>query len=278
MSIKKILCPTDFSKASNNAVEYAVKMAIKTNAEITLTHVLSLSEIYDNFTTFGMLNDYAVKRNEAEEKLKDYSNQVLAEFHIPCDYSIGSVYNESFPNEKTTDAKPYDLIISGTNGADNMNQFYFGSNSYRISKNADIPTLIVPVDCTFRDLNQLVFASGYLKGDTLMIEQLKNFMHDFNPSLTVLHVSEKDTAVSQEVYHSFRHLAEETFDFNQKINFQRIVDKDEAAAIEKFMHESTADVLAVCMEEHSFLYRLFHKSLIKKLASYADFPVLVFHK
>ncbi|HKR07225.1 MAG TPA: universal stress protein, partial [Bacteroidia bacterium] len=99
MSIKKILCPTDFSKAANNAVEYASKLASKTGAQITLTHVMSLPEIYDNFSTPGLLINLDIKRNEVEEKLKNYANQVSTEFHVPCLYEIGLVNVESTGKE-----------------------------------------------------------------------------------------------------------------------------------------------------------------------------------
>ena len=278
MSIKKILCPTDFSKAANNAVEYASKLASKTGAQITLTHVMSLPEIYDNFSTPGLLINLDIKRNEVEEKLKNYANQVSTEFHVPCLYEIGLVNVESTGKEIADESETYDLIVCGTNGADNIFQFYFGSNSYRISKNAATPTLIVPEVCSYKEINQLVFASGYNKGDHILIKQLKEFMKDFNPALTVLHVSEKQTPVSQEVFHAFTHLLDEAFNYSHKINFHRIVNEDEASSIEHYMHTSKADVLAVCMEEHGFLYRMFHTNLIKKITSYSDYPVLVFHK
>ena len=278
MSIKKILCPTDFSGTANNATEYAAKLASKTNAQITLTHVMSLPEVYDNFSTPGLLIDFNTKRNEVEEKLKNYATQVSTEFHVACGYEIGLVNMEGAGNEIRAESETYDLIVCGTNGADTIYQFYFGSNSYRISKNAATPALIVPEVCSYKEINHIVFASGYIKGDHILITQLNEFMKDFNPALTVLHVSEKETPVSQEIFHSFTHLLDEAFNYSQKINFHRIVNEDEASSIEDFIYTSKADALALCLEEHGFLYRIFHTNLIKKITSYADYPVLIFHK
>lgn len=278
MSIKKILCPTDFSKASHNALEYAAKFALKTSSSLTLVHVMSLPEIYDNFTTLGLLEDYSMKQNEVENKLKKYTAQIIADFNIPCFYKIDFTKSDSLESSRETGVKQYDLIICGTNGVDTMTQFYFGSTSYNIAKKTEIPALVVPEGCEYKEISSLVFASGYKQGDQLLINQLKSFTQDFSPEFTILHISEKDSAVSQEVYHAFCHLVDEAFDFSQKLNFQRIINEEEAMSIENFMHTSKADVLAVCMEEHGFLYRMFHKSIIKKLTSYADFPILIFHK
>lgn len=276
MLLKKILCPTDFSKSANNGVEYAAKLAKKAGAELTLIHIISLPPIYQDVTTIGMLNMCNEKKKEVEQELKNYCIEIINTWHISCNYSIEYATIEN--NESKLTSNTYNLIICGSNGADTISQFYFGSNSYRISKDASTPTLIIPEVCSYKEINHLVFATGYNPGDPVLIQELKIFMQDFNPSLTVLHVSEKETPVSQEVFHAFTHQLDEEFDYHQKINFQRIVNEDEAAAIENFMHESKADVLAVCMEEHGFLYRIFHTNLIKKITSYADYPVLVFHK
>jgi nucleotide-binding universal stress UspA family protein len=276
MSIKKILCPVDFSNASNNGVEYAAKLSIKTGSELTLMHILSLPAIYEDVTTFGLLSTYNEKRKEAQAELKDYCNEIISAYNVPCSYDIE--YSGIEKSSGKIENENYDLIVCGSNGADNISQFYLGSDSFRISRNSEAPTLIVPELCSYSEINHLVFASGYNKGDHVLVKQLKDFMKDFNSSLTVLHISEKETPVSQEVFRAFTHIVDEAMDFHQKINFQRVVNKDEAESIEHFMHESNADVLAVCMEEHGFLYRMFHTNLIKKITSYADYPVLIFHK
>ena len=43
--IKKIICPTDFSKASINAIEYAAKLAKVFNAELLLVNVQVVSPL-----------------------------------------------------------------------------------------------------------------------------------------------------------------------------------------------------------------------------------------
>ena len=70
----------------------------------------------------------------------------------------------------------------------------------------------------------------------------------------------------------------ETLKYDKEINFNRVISENEADSIETFMTKTEADLLAVYFEEHGFLYRMFHESLIKKLTSYANFPVLILHK
>ncbi|MBK8846215.1 MAG: universal stress protein [Bacteroidetes bacterium] len=278
MPIKKILCPTDFSNAANNAVEYAAYLAKKTGAQITLTHVLSLPVIYDDFNSPEMLTAFDANRIEVEQILKNQAANVRNEFEVACDYDLMLSNAEDADSDIAQSSEVFDLIVCGTNGADNIFQFYFGSHSYRISRNAAAATLIVPEVCTFKGISNMVFLSGYKAGDQIQIGQLQEFVSAFNANLTAMHVSEKDTPGNQELYHTFAHLLDEAFDFRMKINFHRMVNEDTAQATEHYMHESHADVLAVYMEKHGFLYRLFHTDLIKNITSYADYPVLVFHR
>ena len=276
--MKRILCPTDFSPAANNAAEYAAKLAQKTNAELALIHVLSLPLVYDDVTTIGVLKLYEEKIKEEKNQLQTLCAALKEEFKINCSceddvYTIGGALENKTAGHQSTD-----LVVMGTNGADTLYQFYYGSTSYRTTKNLDCPVLIIPMDYAYKDISQVVFASGYRPGDELLLQQLKQFLADFSPQLCVLHVSEKDTLVSNEIYHTFCNLTEEFLGYNHHLEFKRIVNEDESQAIEKFMLGSDADLLSVCAEHHGFLYRLFHKNLIKKLTAIADFPILIFHK
>lgn len=276
--MKKILCPTDFSPAANNAAEYAAQLSKKTGAELTLIHVLSLPVIYDDYTTVGALKAYEEKIAAEKKELQDYCDALNKEYKIQCrcDHEFYSV--EAAMREKTEDTQQSDLVVMGTNGADTLYQFYFGSKSYRTAKSLHCPILIVPEDYKYRDIQYIIFASGYRQGDEFLLQQLKQFLSDFNPRLGILHVSERDTLVSQEVYHSFCNFVDDFLAYSQKIEFSRIINEDEAQSIVTFMNNTNADLLSLCMEQHSFLYRLFHKNLIKKLTSYADYPILIFHK
>jgi len=276
--MKDILCFTDFSAPANNAVEYAARIAVKTGASVTLVHLMELPRVYENFSTLGLLNDYSHDFAETEQKLIAFSAEVASTWNVPCSYRISTVAMDSAAIEDSDGYVNYDLIVSGTNGADKIYQFYFGSNSYRISKKSLTPTLIIPEGCTFREFGEIVFASSESNPGQLSLSQLRDFMKDFNATLTVLHVSGKEDPASQEAFHSFAHAVDELFGFHGKINFQHIVTRDEALTIESYMHQSNASMLAVHMEKHGYFYNLFHTSIIKKITSYADFPVLVFHK
>ena len=273
----KILCPTDFSPASINAIEYAANFAKFTKSSMTLLHVVPVMVS----TSEGHVSGGPDSRDEFDEagsQLKAYCEKVASEYAVPCNYeSIASVI-KGVERTISEESPRYDITIIGTNGADNLSQFYLGSHSFRVAKHQTGPMIIVPEDCVFREIVNVAFASDCHIGDTLLLEQLKRLTDNFKPRVRVVHVSEKDTALSREVYKAFCSLVEETLNYDQQIIFERIIHANKSEAIEDFMKKTNADLLALYMEEHCLLYNVFHKSIVKKLTSYVSFPILVFHK
>ena len=274
----KILCPTDFSSASMNAVEYAGKFAQRMNASITLLHVqeIPIGEGVNYFS--GEVHESVSEINKAADLMEALCTRLTDEFKIPCSFNSIASVTTGITKSIADEAIEYDLTIIGTNGADNLSQYYLGSHSFRVAKKESGPVIIVPEECEFRDILNVAFASDCHIGDNIILKQLKNITDVFNPRVRVVHISEKDTALSREVYKSFCNLTEDSLNYDQQITFERIIHENKAAAIENFVNKTQADLLALYMEPHSILYRMFHESIIKKLTSYVSFPILVFHK
>jgi len=274
----KILCPIDFSGASMNAIEYASKFAQRTNASITLLHVQNIPMSDGVNYISGGINESVVEIDNSAKQMEKICSHLTAIFKVPCDIHSDASVTKGVVKTIAEESAEYDLTIIGTNGADNLSEFYLGSHSFRVAKSESGPVLIVPEECEYRDMLNIAFASDCHIGDTLLLQQLKQFTDVFNPRIRVVHISEKDTALSREVYRSFCSLTEDALNYDQGITFERVIHKNEAEAIESFMNKTNADLLALYMEKRSLLYRMFHESIIKKLSVYASFPILVFHR
>ncbi len=278
MTVKKILCPTDFSAAANNAVEYAACLAKKTGAKLTLMHVDPVPFLLLEDMNNSVMIAYEKSREENLNQIKDQCLEVNKTFGITCDYNLDSINLEQAVALKTENGKLCYLIVIGTNGIDNLSQFYFGTNSYLVANKVECPTLIVPEGCEYKEIANVVFASDYNAEDELFLQQLKDFMENYNPHLYVLHISRKDSPVSEEIYHSFCNLTNEALEYNEQIEFKRTVNEDVEDGINNFIHGTQVDLLAMSINHHGFLYRLFHRDIIRNITSVSNLPVLLFHK
>ena len=274
---KKILCPTDFSLSSTNAIEYAAKYAARVNATLTLLHVqlVSASEGVSLFS--GEERESVTEAKSDSKTLKEICDRVNETFKVACSYEIIPSIN-SFEKVFANESQNFYLIILGTNGANNLYQFLFGTHSFRAAKKTNVPIIIIPKEYQFKEIKKIVFATDCMQHDVKLIQQLKQLITEFDPHIDMIHISEKDSEVSKENYRSFCNLAEESFDYDQRVTFERIINENKVEAINSFIQMKDAELLVMNMQEHGFIYRMLHKDLVKEITSGTECPVLIIHE
>ncbi|MEJ0057625.1 MAG: universal stress protein [Bacteroidota bacterium] len=109
--MKRILCPTDFSKAGDNAIAYAAKLCRQLGGSLTLLHVHALGDLTPGEALWGQAQTLA----QAQEALEKKCTEVKTAFKIQCaPYVIHTVVdvNAGIVEE----AIPFDLLVMGTRG------------------------------------------------------------------------------------------------------------------------------------------------------------------
>lgn len=272
--MKKLLCPTDFSLAADNAIEYAANFAQKVHGTLTLLHVQKQTENQPSASTEEWVRTIE-NRHVLTETMKETCQEVQKNFGVQTDYDIlsGSL-EEAIVNK--TGTKLYDLVIMGTQ-PDLFYQYFVGSNTYHVVQEVETPVLVIPNGCFYRDINKIVYASNYEENDYLSLRQLKEYAILYDADIHVLHVSQQQSEVTQQIFDSFKDLVSTEFNGDRKIKFDRVFAENEAAAINQYVLEQDADMLSIYMQRRNFLERLFHKSVTKKLSAIAEYPIFVFH-
>lgn len=269
----KILCPTDFSEISDNAITYAAKFAQMTNGNLTLFYVESMHEETDS----EILRGKSMTVEAEAERLENLSREISAVFKISC-YSEIQTSNSSLAKIIGARAIDFDLIIMGTNGADDFYKNLYGSNTYRVIKTSSVPVLYLPPGYNFSPLNSIIYAFDYLHDFKLPLEQLKFFINKFNSKLTVLQVTgDLDRDKEYELKEIQRQI-KNAYQDDISMDFETIREDNVARSIDDFVQENDADLLALCTHHYSTWEKLFHKSIIKYISSKANYPVFVFHK
>ncbi len=143
MQFKKILLTTDFSEYSLCAVPYAVELARKFGAELTMIHVMEPIIAPADFA-WGSFNV-----SEIENKTREYAGNNLDKLmheHIPDDVksSVHLAYGNPF-KEVIQFAKEgnFDLIVISTHGLTGLSHIIFGSTTEKIVRKSPIPVMTV---------------------------------------------------------------------------------------------------------------------------------------
>ncbi|MEW6470148.1 MAG: universal stress protein [Bacteroidota bacterium] len=141
--IKKILIPVDFSETSNLAIEHGGFMAELFGANVVLIHVIE-----DNWQSFSVIDsgvgikDFSAFASKAEDKLAEVAERLKKDYNVSSKLicTTGNICNEIVKAVKEYDT---DLIVMGTHGVSGFEEFFVGSNTYKVVNRAACPVLSV---------------------------------------------------------------------------------------------------------------------------------------
>lgn len=123
---RHFLVPTDGSKSSNRAIEYAIELAEILGASITLFHVLS----------DGMQEDLI----EAKKMLTDARERVAAKnIRVAVKVRKGEPWEEIVKESKDG----YNLVIIGSRGISGLKRMLLGSVTENVARRSPCPVTIV---------------------------------------------------------------------------------------------------------------------------------------
>lgn len=144
MDIRRILCPVDFSDASQHALDHAVMIAGWYRARITALHVRHPAFLVEPpilFTDFG--GGAAATLEDAEARLHEWLSPVRAA-GLACDVMA---VDGNMPATRIVEVAGQigaDLIVLGTHGRSGFQRLLLGSVTERVVRTARCPVVTVP--------------------------------------------------------------------------------------------------------------------------------------
>ncbi len=145
LPIKRILCPTDFSEPSAEALKVAVEFARHFQAELLVVHVVSPVP-----TVAAPAGPIGFDVGAYQQGLSDSAEQSLDELlqeRVPSEVASRSIVahgDAAHEIIRLAEKSEVDLIITATRGASAWRTFVFGSVAERIVRAAACPVLTVP--------------------------------------------------------------------------------------------------------------------------------------
>lgn len=165
--MSEIVVAIDFSSCSVNALKHAVKIANAFDANMTLVHVCkpcSDESVYPDTKDAHYL--------EAEKRLKEMVGDFAPLLNNKMRYRIreGKVYSEIVNEAKYNEAI---LLIAGTHGISGFEEYFIGSNAYRlvsmspcpmitirtVFQKKEIKKILLPIDSTSETRQKTSFAA-----------------------------------------------------------------------------------------------------------------------
>ena len=156
-NVTKILFATDMNDNQRGVLSYAIDLARRFDAQLTLMHVLepmgqfthAIVEDHVSADTLARIHDEGITRvskrmqQEIEACIRDEfgGDQALAQ-------RIKVQVEEGRPAElilKQANASDVDLIVLGGHGHSTIGEILLGSTAHRITQRSQVPVLLIPV-------------------------------------------------------------------------------------------------------------------------------------
>jgi nucleotide-binding universal stress UspA family protein len=274
--MKKLLCPIDFSEVSLNALEFAVAIGEREKSNISLLNIFTPADFNKILDKEHVREEYEKLQQIAEAKLKAISEEImlLSKNKLKaCNYLLKSGKIVDVLAE-ISEEENYDLIVTGTTGHSAYDKKYLGGKAEEIINETRCSVMCVPENHSYRGIRKMVYATDYQEEDKLAIQQIAALADDLKASVTILHVSHHNDTIDKAIFEEFK---EELgrFIHNDKIIFERVVFKDVAAGLDKYVKEENADLLILLNKKLNFLKSLFHKRLTEHLDKFTEYPLLI---
>jgi nucleotide-binding universal stress UspA family protein len=284
--MKTIAVLTDFSRRSEHAALYALHLAQKIKADVLLFNAFQVpAETLNSRRNAWPVEDYDEIEESTEKKLKalriKLENEVKEKSfpgtHLPavsCQCEEGAIANNIASLEEN---KNIVLIVLATHGVDKVSAFLMGNNCRQIIDAASTPLLVIPENCSIKNIEKFAFATDLVHNDIDYISSLASLAKQFSAEILIANVNPHSplikehenavTAFKKEVMHKINY---------GRVYYRNIPNENVKKGLDWLIENVRFDIL-VMVHRKGDLSDLFIKSSItKKIADHTYLPLLVY--
>jgi nucleotide-binding universal stress UspA family protein len=269
----KILIPTDFSKLSRKAIDYAVKLSSYIDAELVLFNVVYME---------GM--PFATIHSSVEDKiiattLEDFE-QLLADVKKGADHSINIRYHVKKGYPESEEIENYalqigaDLIIMGTRGASGLKKLLIGSNATETIRHSSIPVITVPQHTQWEPIKTIACAIE-ITDEAETFGDLVAFARIFDAVINLVHVFPTQAAADKFESIAFMHYIRSNWEYD-KITFTPVIHSDVVEGLDTYLKNHKTDMLAMATRKRSLFEKFYDKSITSEMAFHSTTPLFCF--
>lgn len=276
--MKTLLVPTDFSPISKNALAYAVGLAEKLDAKITLLHAYHLFPI--NIDANVMIKEFndevELYKRVSEVQLKELSKDIEQTTTCKCDYVSFQGLAKDVIVEYANEIKP-DLLVIGTENLMPIERLIYGTVTGKVIKDVECTVMVIPESVKYTTPKKIAFAMDYHDSDVDEIRFVEELAKKFKSETHIIHVisNEEDEAFEEDYFIKTEIRIKKNVSKNHTV-FRLIKGDTITKELKKYIAEKHIDVLSVAKTKKSFLEQLFSTSVSQKMFYSTNIPLLIF--
>ena len=275
--MKTILVPTDFSKNSIHAAEYAAMLANQMHANIVFLNTFNVPMATEYEYTYNIENYLVVGKENGETNLKEFTRNFINKTNFDPDRTA-QIVEYGFVADKIVDIASTikaDFIVMGTKGASNMIDRWFGTTAQTVIKTAKCPVWIIPNRTHIHFPKKILYAADFQEDEIVATHKVLGMAKPLEADCKVVHIHdyfEENTAkIIQRKINNLQYAFDE-----ENVSFKNVNYVDIIQGLENYIHSYKPDVLALAVHEKSFLSKIFDASVSKHFIQEAKLPMFTF--
>lgn len=272
--MKSIVVPIDFSDDSLNALEHAILIANKFNANIIIIHVKRKKEFYTNklgIKSIHSADDSQVKAyfDKIHEKIKDQ-----LENHVEYKLLKGKIFQEIIFQAKKSDAF---MIIMGTHGVSGFEERWIGSNAYRVVSNAPCPVITIRMDYMLKSYKKIVIPIDTTDETRQKVPFLAKFAYLFDSEICIVSLKDNNSKETNDKLNKYTEQAEEFLE-NADVKYQteRMEGRNLAELVIEHALATGAHLIGTMSEITERSRNIFLGPTVQQLVNHSPIPIICF--
>jgi nucleotide-binding universal stress UspA family protein len=289
--VRKILVPIDFSAYSNRACAYALEMAKKLKAEVTLLHVYYdpaiISEPFGTSYTYQVKMDKYTREIEkdAKKQMEEFSKKLKRQLYKENIYNIrivskviGGIIDDNIID--FCNVYQPGIVIMGTKGNTAKSNDVMGSVTSKIIDKVEVPVMAIPGRSSYKDLTEIksiLYATNFDESDFQAIRKLMTLIRPFNLMIHCIHVDFEHEDVWDKVKMKSmkEHFQNEYSEYNIKCGI--IKSENILKGIQKYVEDNKIGIISLTTHKRNLFQKFFRPSVARQMLFHSNTPLLVFH-
>lgn len=278
---RKILLPTDFSKNSWHAINYALELYKNDNCDFYVLNVFSAtSNILDSLMNMEPGSElYETAKAKSEDGLAKVLDKLTVNGYDENKHHFHAIsqFNNVIEAIKyVVEEKDIEIIVMGTKGETGSREAVFGSTAiYVMEKVRNCPVIVVPEHAKKQLPKEIVFPTGYKTHfKRRELKYLIEIAEKCNATIAILHISNEDKLDDSQLNN--KKLLEEMFE-EVKYSFHNLSNYSIETAVNIFTESRDSDMVAFINRKHPFFGSMLTKPLVKEIGFQSKVPILVMH-
>lgn len=273
--MRPVIVAIDFSNTSIHSLEYAIMLANKMKSNIHLVWVDKMSSQESVYPDTSNENRMEAKKRFGE-LLEIYGPKLAKGISLEYKLKRGKIYREIDNHAQQADAE---LIVAGAHGISGFEEFWIGSNAYKIVSYASVPVItirndfpvkkkieriLIPIDGSAETLHKLPFV---VKLATLFRSEVHLLTTHNSHIKSIQRIAAKLAKTGQEYVRKH----------GLSVIEDSIVATDLTKALLQYAEKSKADLVAIMTEQETPL-NVHLGAQAQQLINQSPIPVLSVHQ